>query len=768
MTDHDREYELARLCSTIEEIQRQLMVAMDKSAGSRVELQNHLSDYWDSYGGNMWDEAQLIEAVERQRSITAVIHKNEQHLQKALSSPYFGRIDFIENWSGDPAPEKIYIGITTLTDSQTDELLVYDWRAPVSGMFYDFERGEAWYQAPIGPVSGTITLKRQYKIVEGQMKYMFDSDLKIDDEILQEILSKSADDKMHTIVTSIQREQNQVIRNEENKLLLVSGPAGSGKTSIALHRIAYLLYRERETLNARNILIFSPNHIFSDYISNVLPEMGEENVLQTTFQDYITSFKDLLPLTIESRSEQLEYVLAQSDTQEFAIRVASIAYKTSAAFEQVIQNYIQFYQERLILNYPEIRFGSHVLFQKSEWAGYYLNELSFLPPLRRLAKIREIINLRIRPITHELRRQKEAEITASAEEVNEKTIKALARVAARQELSSVIAEIDRLTRLNSLALYRRLFEDKALYSQLAREGAIPKEWPAICKQTRFWLNTGKLSNEDSFAFLYFQGMLEGFPVKNNIKYVVIDEAQDYTVLQYRILANIFPNCSWTILGDPAQLVHPYIRPIKFQDLNQIIPNSNPKFITLSRSYRSTKEIQAFCNALLPDKTPSEYVNRQGKLPQVVQLNRTDPAFFLEAIQQLQQDGCRSIAIICKTVRQSIQLHEKLQSANIHLLIQEDAEFQKGILIMPAFLAKGLEFDGVLVYDVSQENYQAKAEKNLLYTVCSRALHRLILCYQTSPSPFITALDPNLYLSLNTTFSGSESSGGSLCKKHYNR
>lgn len=752
MTDNERAYELARLNRTLEEIRKQLAAASSKCADSRDELQNHLTDYWESYGGNMWDEAQMIEAVERQRSITAVIHQNHVTLQKALASPYFGRIDFIEDWAGETIPEQIYIGITTLTDRQTDELLVYDWRAPVSGMYYDFERGKSWYQAPMGNVTGTITLKRQYKIIDGHIKYMFDSDLKIDDEILQEILSKSADDKMHTIVTSIQREQNQIIRNEENKLLVVTGPAGSGKTSIALHRIAYLLYRERDTIAAKNILIFSPNHIFSDYISNVLPEMGEENVLQTTFQDYIASFRDLLPLEIEDRTSQLEEVLSASNSNELSIRIASVKYKTSAAFEAVIENYLRYYQEQLILDYPDIQYGGQTLFTKAEWKAYYLTDLTFLPPFRRLAKIREIINLRIRPITHELRRKKEAEITATAEEVNEKTIKAMARVAARQELGELIAVIDRLTRLNPLALYRKLFEDRTLFQQLASGSSIPQEWPGICKQTRSWLNTGKMSNEDSFAFLYFQGMLEGFPVRNTIRYLVIDEAQDYTRLQYKILAHLFPRCSWTILGDPAQIVHPYTHGVKFQELSSIVPLANPRLVNLSRSYRSTKEIQAFCNSLLSETPSAEMINRSGKLPQLVKLNQLKPDFFLQAISHLQEEGCRSIAIICKTIRQSIALYQAMQTPkNISLIINEDAEFRRGIVIIPAFLAKGLEFDGVLVYDVTALNYGHDAERNLLYTVCTRALHHLILCYKGELSPFIKSVNSELYHALSKSF-----------------
>nr|WP_092072515.1 UvrD-helicase domain-containing protein [Dendrosporobacter quercicolus]NSL48518.1 AAA family ATPase [Dendrosporobacter quercicolus DSM 1736]SDM43242.1 DNA helicase-2 / ATP-dependent DNA helicase PcrA [Dendrosporobacter quercicolus] len=745
MTDSEREDELLRLNRTLAEIHKQLTAASGKCTEAQVELQNNLTDYWQSYGGNLWDEAQMIEAVERQRSITAVIHQGQVQLKQALSSPYFGRFDFIEETSQETRPEPIYVGLLTLTDRKTGEILVYDWRAPVSGMFYDFERGAACYQAPMGKVNGIITLKRQYKIIQGQMKYMFDSDLKIDDDILQEILSKSVDAKMHTIVTSIQREQNQVIRNDENQLLLVQGPAGSGKTSIALHRIAYLLYRDRKTINAQNILIFSPNHIFSDYISNVLPEMGEENVRQTTFQDYIASFKDLLPIEIESRAAQLEYVLTGRSGKEFAARLVAIHYKTSPEFAGIIDQYLSYYENQLVLDYPDITFGSRMIFSKAEWLDYYLTHFSFLPPLRRLTKIRELIHLRIRPLTHELRRQKEAEIVAAGEEINEQTIKALARVAARQELGGLISQIDKLTQLQPLTLYRRLFTHSTLFKRLSAGTSVPPEWPAICRQTRAWLNQGKMPYEDSPAFLYFQGILAGFPAKNTIKYLVVDEAQDYTVLQYKILGKLFPDCSWTILGDPAQLVHPYIQGIKFEQLSQLAAFANPRMITLSRSYRSTQEIQAFCNALLPAATPVAYLNRRGPLPQVVKFDRLDPAKVLEALQSMQAAGCRSIAVICKTIRQASALHQTLPShRSISLIVDEDAEFKRGIVIIPAFLAKGLEFDGVLVYNANSDNYCHEQERKLLYTVCTRALHRLMICWNGRPSPFIEVMKKSLY------------------------
>ena len=256
--------------------------------------------------------------AEMKRQVQKYQHSDmlARRLERVYANPYFGRMDFQED--GDPKAEQLYLGIATLVDEKTGEYLIYDWRAPVSSMYYDSETGGAFYSAPMGTIEGNILLKRQYRIVGGEIDLMFDSSLKIDDDILQEILSRSADNRMKTIVTSIQREQNRIIRDDSHRLLVVQGAAGSGKTSIALHRAAYLLYRYKDTVKADNILIFSPNKIFNDYISSVLPELGEESILQTTFWDYAYN---MLPdrYEKEEQSDMMEYIFgsrAEQDTMK--------------------------------------------------------------------------------------------------------------------------------------------------------------------------------------------------------------------------------------------------------------------------------------------------------------------------------------------------------------------------------------------------------------------------------------------------------------------
>lgn len=748
MNDQERQAELRRLDMTLEEIEKQLLISDKDCYTQEAELRASLQSYWDYGGSNAVDEAQLVETVDRQRALTAVTHGTAQKLRKMINSPYFGRIDFIEETPGyQEQTEQIYIGISTLTHKETGEFLVYDWRAPVSGMFYDFGLGKAWYNCPAGIINGSITLKRQYKITNRHMEYMFNADWKIDDEVLQEILGKSADDKMHTIVNSIQREQNQIVRDETHRALFVEGPAGSGKTSVALHRIAFLLYRDRDKITSKNILILSPNHLFSDYVSNVLPELGEENVPQMTFQDYVSQSAANLSLQFETRSAHLEHIFASSDDEASQIRSAGIRFKSSGIFDQALQEYLNWIQTSLVNEYPDIEVQGEIIFTQNDWKHYFLDSYSTMPVTIRLEKIRELIHIRMRPFVHALREEKEAALIAGDEEVNEKVIKAMARIQARQQLQPLIDKVDRLTSLNPLEEYRRLYsKNSRLIQFLANK--LPAKWHAIRKQSLAFMNQGILPYEDIPPFLYFQGILQGFAAKPDIKHLVIDEAQDYTSLQYKIMVNLFPNSSWTVVGDPAQTLHPFLHTAPFNTASTIINIEKQFMVRLTRSYRSTKQIQDFCQSLLPYKTEVEPINRPGPLPTVcfAETPEESSEMLLKTIRQHIADGWNSIGIICKSTAESEMLFAELKDhiRHLQLVTSEDDQFPRGIVIMPSYLAKGLEFDAVLVINVDESNYNRTEERHILYTICTRALHRLNLFYQGKISPFISQLDKALY------------------------
>jgi DNA helicase-2/ATP-dependent DNA helicase PcrA len=469
--------------------------------------------------------------------------------------------------------------------------------------------------------------------------------------------------------------------------------------------------------------------------------------------DYIHTSKLTIPLDIEDGASQLESLLTGSDDQDFYIRTAGVRYKSSPEFGRMIQKYIAFLTDSLIREYPAIEFRGQVIFSKADWELLFFKNLAYLSVVERLKQIRRRIQVKLRPMVHELRQEKGQEIGASGEEVNERTIKALARLAARQELRSLTEGIDQLTTMDAFLLYRRLFEDHELFGRLAEGTEVAEEWPMICKQSLAWFNSGRISFEDAIPFLYFQGCLAGFPVKTGIRHLIVDEAQDYTALQFEILQRLFPRCSWTILGDPDQTVNPYQCDVDFDQVAHILNNqqsdsASPLIVQLLRSYRSTQEIQAFSRALLPGTKLLEHVQRYGPLPQLVQTASPErtPDLIVRRIQELKKEGWQSIAVISKTKRESEAIYEVLKDKiEITHINSELEEFHRGTVLIPAYLAKGLEFDAVLVYEVGAQAYSREAERNILYITCTRALHRLILYYSGDLSPFISAIDGDLYI-----------------------
>lgn len=752
MKEKERIAEIEHLKRIMEEIDTQLAIASETYTTTQAVLDQTIAEYWDSIFSDAQDEAQFIENIARQRILAAASYRRYHQLTKLQESAYFARIDFQENHpKADPEAIPIYIGVASLTNRQTHTLLIYDWRSPIAGMFYDFGRGPAYYQAPGGKISGTITLKRQFKIDHGRIIYMFDSDLKIDDEMLQALLSKSADSKMRTIITSIQREQNLAIRDEKHRILFVEGPAGSGKTSIALHRVAYLLYRERHSLTAENFVIFSPNRIFSDYISNVLPELGEKNIQQMMFQDYLLQALSPISDNVEEQEYQLEYLYQRTDDPDYLIRSSSIAFKSSPQFASIIHRYLEAIEAE-IAALPDLTLEGHPIISRDEWATLFTKTLTYLPMAKRLAQLRRMIYARLRPIIRQLREDEAVHIATHTEEVNERTIKALARLNVRKRMEPFYNTLQNRTELNPLYLYRKLFADQALMQRLAGDETIPAEWSSICQITLEAIDHNQILYEDALPLLFFQGTLEGFSAFSDIRHLVIDEAQDYTLFHYEILKRLFPKCSWTILGDPAQSIHPYLHTADFDTAARILADESAEtgedttIIQLSRSYRSTYEIQRFAEAIL-GKNTAEPIQRSGRRPLLIQVGELKDMeiAIVHQIDHFQQEGGKSIAIICKTLQEAVAVFEKIsQHLEVHLITPESIEFKRGIVIVPAYLAKGLEFDSVIIYNVNEQMYRSEAERNILYTICTRALHQLTLIYYGNLSPLLTGIDPQTY------------------------
>ena len=711
-----------------------------------IEVKNKsLDEYKDiviEIRRSMWDNTAHVLSGEFDESVEILQYinlmkqeeKSHQHtseqvkkLERMLESPYFARIDFIYDEFDDK--EKIYIGMSSLIDNDTMDILIYDWRAPISSMFYEYELGEASFNVDRKSIKGKVELKRQYKILKTKLVYMFDSSIKIDDEILQEILSKSADDKMKNIVISIQKEQNKIIRDEDTRVLIVQGAAGSGKTSIALHRIAYLLYRQKdEGLMSKNVAIFSPNQIFNDYISDVLPDLGEENVHQTTFYEYSRSC--IIPeIKLESVHEQMDFMLSQNkDSHQYELRKLSIAYKSSMEFLEVLDNYLTLLNDHYE-GFEDIKFNKNLVISKKELERLYNNDYKHFTPIKRLQKIRDRVNYLLRPLTGPRLR----EITKQIEEGEdtEFNIKQVSRSLLHNELKDLRFKLETMTEINTFTLFIRLFEDKKFFVRLS--GNLDnKSAIELLDYTAAYLNNNKLYYEDIAPYLYFKGMLEGTLHIADIRHVVIDEAQDYSYLQYQIIKRLFKYASFTILGDVNQAINSYMHTADYMKTAEIFSNYGANIMTLNKSYRSTREIWQLSEQVLPSISNKQPINRSGQKPQLVNIDSKDKMYkyVIQKLQELSDQSMKSMAVICKTAKQCEEMHRSVKKDlnMINLITSESSRLTAGTCIIPCYLAKGLEFDAVIIYDASKDNYDGEEQRKLMYTMCTRALHKLIILY----------------------------------------
>jgi DNA helicase II / ATP-dependent DNA helicase PcrA len=665
------------------EIKEQLTLAIkyiDDSVKQFSEEMRQKKQYIHEQRSGM-DEADMVAAdqsINRMAFTGAAAVERKSKLIKLGKSPYFGRIDFITNDERSP----VYIGIYSFADMVKRINLVYDWRAPISSMFYDFELGKASYTTPSGPVQGEIVLKRQYKIREGRMEFMIENEVNIHDDVLQKELAKSSDDKMKNIVATIQRDQNAVIRNDTARIMVIQGVAGSGKTSIALHRIAFLLYRFRDTIAAKDILIISPNKVFADYISNVLPELGEEHIPELGMEELAT---DLLEKKYKFQTffEQVSTLLVAND----AAFIERIKFKSSFEFLSKLNQYL-LHVENNYFKATDLRIGqtvvpAHLILQK--FKGYHR-----MPMLKRF----ELVIKDIQTYAKEVKGQK----------------------LSGKDKSRIWEAIPGMFRFNNVF---DLYKD--FYQWIGR--------PELFKTDQ----SMTLEYADVFALIYFRLRLEGISTYDRVKHLLVDEMQDYTPVQYSVLQRLF-SCRMTILGDVSQTVNPYSAS-SAETIEQVFPNAD--IVKLFRSYRSTWEITAFAQRITPNPNiiPME---RHGDEPVLASFNNKGEE--LEAIKQMiaafKSSGNMSLGIICKTLRQAEEAYDVLKADAIYLLNDESTSFKEGVIITTAHLAKGLEFDQVIVPFSTAENYKTDVDKSMLYIACTRTMHHLTLTYSEEITGFL--------------------------------
>lgn len=588
-------------------------------------------------------------------------------LIKLKDSPYFARIDFRETAEETPCP--FYIG--RFAFHHENALLVSDWRSPVASMFYDCEVGPAGYDAPVGRIDGELSRKRQFKIKNGKMEYALESSMNVQDDILQRELSHTSDEKMKSIIATIQKEQNRIIRNENAGTLLIQGVAGSGKTSIALHRIAYLLYRFKDRLMAKNVAIISPNKVFGDYISNVLPELGEESI-------GALSFADIAEIQLEGviRFDQARDPLETADPQ-WAEREC---FKSSLEFVRLMDAYLTQMPET-VFEASDYTFGRFSV--KRECIQSRFTFLNKQPVKKRLLTIPEDIHDRF-----------------ETDNFMEDTLPS-----AKFILKSLTAM---LNVKSTLALYRDFYKQMNIADKFVMPTKDTLEW------------------NDVYPFLYFHAAFEGLKESRGIRHLVIDEMQDYTPIQFAVM-NLLFRCQKTILGDFGQYINPnHVHTLK--DLRELY--SGAELVELNKSYRSTYEIIEFARRI-QDASSLEAVERHGDAPELIYCMDEEDELtqILKRIDAFARGNFATLGIILKTNSAAKEMYNVLsQSYDVHLISPDGTAFVNGVSITSIQMSKGLEFDEVIIPSASSETYSGEYDRSLLYIACTRAMHRLSLTY----------------------------------------
>ncbi|MCL6631735.1 MAG: UvrD-helicase domain-containing protein [Alicyclobacillus herbarius] len=766
--------EQSRLNTVLSEIERQ-QEELEREVGSvTTDIVEIRRNFWDDVTINFDDIADTLETYASIKQQSDILSEHERRhrwlvaklraLRRLRESAYFGRIDFQEQ--GESEPESIYIGVSSLRDQGGDDFLIYDWRAPIASLYYDYPPGPAQYETPGGTIHGQLHKKRQFVIRGERLEGMFDTDTTIGDDILQEVLGRRSDAQMHNIVATIQREQNQAIRDEESRLLMVQGVAGSGKTSVAMQRVAYLLYRYRRQVRSDQILLFSPNAMFNAYVRTVLPELGEEAMLQTTYHEYV-EHRLGGRFRVESPFAQLEF-LYSGPAQERRLRLASIHIKSQRAFLQHMDAYIDALARQGMV-FRDIRFRGQVLLSAADVeARFAATDATWKLPLR-LRQLARSLVAEARELAEKQRGEAwvDEELELLSEEDYQKAHRQAQRESRRKvrfddfqrveqilrdmvihrHLRKTLARIRRLGFVDTLAIYRRLYDPEHPPAFLpAAEG---DAWREVCQATLGALADKRMWHEDATPYLYLRDRLFGFPTNTSIRFVFIDEVQDYSPFQLAYLQRLFPHARVTALGDVHQSIFPHSHGANvWAELAQLYAEPGPvRKLEMWRSYRSTRPIAEFAKSLLPDGDKVQPFAREGRLPvlTVVANERQLVERLVRCIEDLRAAGHRTIAVLCKTAKEAALLYTDLAPRTAVQRIDERTHrFEPGVHVLPVYLAKGIEFDAVMVHLGPEADNSDEMERGLLYTACTRAMHELHVFCLGEPSPLLARVPASLY------------------------
>lgn len=682
--------------------------------------------------------------------------KKLKELQKMKQKPYFARLDFKEK---NEQEEKLYIGKLSLIDNDTHKPIIIDWRAPIANLYYDGRIGKAEYKCLNEVIEGDILLKRQFIIENGKLEKYSDIDLTTNDELLQEALGQNADSRLKNIVSTIQGEQNKIIRANMFKPLIVQGVAGSGKTTIALHRIAYLIYNYEKEFNPDEFMIIAPNRFFLNYISEILPDLGVENVKQYTFEDFAYEvIGEKLKITDEN--EKLVQIVNDKNCKNKEILINESKFKSSINFKKIIDTFLMELEESF-LPVEDFCIENHTIMKYDIIQNLFKNKYSKNNFVERILKIKTDLIFSIKKESQMIIEKIKNERTKKIENLYNRN---LDENEIRTERIKIFEEKEKILKI--LETKPEKLVDKYIKSIKRKKGIdyyydfmknyIPKI--EIDEELKAYIVNNTLSNlkkknityEDLAPIIYLEYKINGSKISGKLSHIVIDEAQDYGEFQFDVLKTVLNSTSMTILGDLSQGIH-YYRGIenwnRFMEVE--FKDENVEFRVLSKTYRTTKEIMNLANSViskLPEYEKESIVLGEPVIDVKNCINICKCENKIEIINNIKQRineyknaKYKSIAIIGKSKEECEYIYKELNktSKDVNLIKDKDAEYNAGISIVPSYLAKGLEFDCVIIFNANEENYKLNSlDIKILYVVITRAMSKLDIFFTNTKSKLL--------------------------------
>lgn len=702
------------------------------------------------------------------QNIQDFANKDLHKYSESKDNPYFARIDFKEKIR---EVESFYIGKFGLIDEVNNEEVVIDWRAPLANLYYSGTFGAASYTAPMGEIQGELLLKRKFQVKDGKIVNIFDEGVnelivpvsedgeELVDEFLKINLEENMSKKLKDVVNTIQREQNEIIRAYKNKPIIIQGSAGSGKTTVALHRLAYLVYTYGDEMNNRNILVVAPNQLFLDYISDILPNLGVSNVKQSTFEELCSAILNI-KYKIITKDKKLAHIMECKDEEEIKYITASSKIKGTMTYKTIMDRFIK-YLERKSSEVEDILVDEYILFSAKEIKRLYIKDLENLPINKRKDEINKYFKGKLKNRIEEIKEKIENIYFFKIKDIKDR--KDVSEEDKRKDIIKTYDERDELIgglktkgskalkeffgnwkKISVVDSYINLYNDEEAFSSVT-DSCLPKK---LVDYMRDEINnniaTKNIDCDDLTALTYLQLKLEGVVGESYI-HTVIDEAQDYSLMQFSVLKEISKNNSMTIVGDLGQGIYNYKGINSWESLIEKVFREDATYITLSQSYRSTVEIIEFANRVLEKQelniNPALPILRHGDEPRVINAKEDEEIRVIDALlEEIYSKNKKTVAIICKTYTECKELHKRLKKESKYkweLIEESQSKLDIDNLIIPSYMTKGLEFDATIVYNCGEDMYRNEVlDKKLLYVALTRALHLQYVMYKESLSSLL--------------------------------